>query len=219
MTIDELQQLPINKSIAYIVGLSLPLYKTIEICGVDYLYGCVNHNANMITQEDLAYHYKKVLELLNSELGVGKVLILANQNDDKNINSKKGFSILIEKNGHSDSECIQILLQKANEISHATVEFRKEFARACFDGRSSWDTTAHYISLDVDRDYSRQDKIVSIIESLGIEININRRELNHPKNDQVRVKKGSVLNFINRVGFYSRARQNLVLAGLRRIGR
>lgn len=33
MTIDELQQLPINKSIAYIVSLSLPLYKTIEICG------------------------------------------------------------------------------------------------------------------------------------------------------------------------------------------
>lgn len=189
MTIDELQQLPINKSIAYIVGLSLPLYKTIEICGVDYLYGSVNHNANMITQEDLAYHYNKVLELLNSELGVGKVLILANQNDDKNINSKKGFSILIEKNGHTDDGCIKILLQKTDEISRATDEFRKEFARACFDGRSSWDTTAHYISLDVDRDYARQDKIVGIINSLDIEININRRELNHPKNDQVRIKK------------------------------
>ncbi|HHX69055.1 MAG TPA: hypothetical protein GX708_13525 [Gallicola sp.] len=211
MDIKQLESSVLDNAVAYMVGLTFPLYKTILINGKEYIVGSVNHNSNMISHEDLASHYKIVLRLLAGK----NVKLLANQNEDQNISSKKGFSVLIEKTGVSNEECLQLLLNVTKKISRSSVDLKKEFARACFDGRSSWDTTAHYLSIDVDRDYNRQDAIIEIIESIGIEINVNRREINHQKNDQIRIKKNSIDKFMSEIGLYSFCRTKLINQGLK----
>lgn len=210
MDINQLKSIGLNPAVAYIVGLCYPLYKSIELNGIIYVVGCVNHNANMINQSDLAAHYQAVLQLFNNNFVNRQIKILSNQNSKKNISPKKGFSILIETGVNSDSQCLSIFKEIATNINSADMNIKKEFAKGCFDGRSSLDTTAHYLSIDVDRDYHRQDLIKQIIESCGIEININKREQNHKKNDQIRIKKNSVLDFINNVGLYSKCRLNLI---------
>lgn len=217
MDIQQFHNIELNPATAYITGLCFPLYKTISILHKTYIVGSINHNSNMINSSDLAEHYNSVLKLINMYFGVGKIKILSNQNDEQNISSKKGFSVLIEQNGKNDGECLKLLSEISTKILSSSIEIKKEFAKGCFDGRSSWDTTAHYLSLDVDRDYSRQDLIVKIIESLGIGININRRDINHPKNDQIRIKKDSVKKFISTIGLYSKCRTNLVENGINHI--
>lgn len=217
MDIKQFNSIELNPATAYITGLCFPLYKTISILHKPYIVGSVNHNSNMINSSDLAEHYNSVQKLINMNFGTGKIKLLSNQNDEQNISSKKGFSVLIEKNGEDDTECLKILGEISAKILASPTEIRKEFVKGCFDGRSSWDTTAHYLSLDVDRDYSRQDLIVKIIESLGIGININRRDINHPKNDQIRIKKDSIKKFISTIGLYSKCRLSLVENGIKHI--
>ena len=119
-------------------------------------------------------------------------------------------SVLIEKTDIPQWQCLRILTEKVNEIKNETVEIKKEFVKGCFDGRASWDTTAHYLAIDVDREYPRQDLIIEIIESLGIHLNINRRDKNHKKNDQIRIKPDTLPQFMSSIGLYSACRKNIV---------
>ena len=68
----------------------------------------------------------------------------------------------------------------------------------------------HFLALDTDRVYERQDLIKSIFEDLEIDLNVNRRELNHPKNDQIRLKPKSLARFMKEVGLYSKVRKQAV---------
>lgn len=213
MKLNELNNLKLNKAVAYIVGLSFPLFKTITIDNHHYMIGSVNHNPDKIDYADLSAHYLSILELFK-ECFCENIEILSNQNDKKNINLKTGFSILINIDGLTDEQSLQILSSITNKILKASEEIKKEFVKACFDGRSSWDTTAHYISLDVDRNYEKQDLIKTIIESFGIGVNINRRSIDHEKNDQIRIKKDSVEKFITNIGLYSICRMKIIQKGM-----
>lgn len=210
MNISELESCSINPAVAYILGLVYPLYKEKDILTKSFLVGAINHQPGMINDEDLAVHFKSVKDLFDKELGDSKVQITANQTDKYSVSSKAGFSILIEKTNVSKNECLEILDKKIQELKLSDIVNRIHFVRGCFDGRSSFDTTTHYISIDVDRDEIRQNQIEEIINSVGLDVNINRRGEGHPKNDQIRIQKNCGEKFMKTIGFYSKRRTDIV---------
>ena len=209
MTLLELDDIKLNQGIAYVLGLIYPLYKTgKDNNGNEFIKGCVNYNS--ISEEDLAEQFKIVINFLDSN-GLNKLDLKSNKQSDFSISPKKGFSVLIWKKSKSDNICLEVLTTKVKEIKDSSdKEIKKAFARGCFDGRSSFDTTMHFLALDTDRVYERQDLIKSIFEDLEIDLNLNRRELNHPKNDQIRLKPKSLARFMKEVGLYSKVRKQAV---------
>lgn len=213
MNINELENAQMNRAVAYALGLSYPLIKSKNVDGIDYIIGCVNHNPGKITDEDLANHFKAVSELFD-EYPVTKSIVIKDNQINK-IQPKRGFSILIEQNRLSEDKCIEIMDKRVDEIADSDKQIRIEFVKGCFDGRSSWDTTAHYLSIDVDRSEYRKEKIAKIIESLAIHVNVNNRGVGHPKNDQIRIRPDSMRYFLSTVGMYSTYRRQQVENGLR----
>ncbi|MEG1957813.1 MAG: hypothetical protein RR071_08775 [Lachnospiraceae bacterium] len=210
MNIYELEKCKMSCALAYALGLIFPLYKVKPLEGKEYILGSINHNSGKITQDEINQHYEKVFKLFKEDLGNEKIQINANKTNYYNLTNKEGFSILIEKLNVSKEDCVNILTEKTNEIKNSTEKIKAEFVKGCFDGRSSWDKTAHYLSIDVDRDYNKQDIIIEIIESVGIDINNNRRDINHEKNDQLRIKYESLPTFMSKIGFYSSCRNSIV---------
>lgn len=215
MNIRDIENVQMNRALAYALGLTYPLYKSKEINGKEYILGCVNHNPGKVTQDEINKHYRDVYQLFTDCMGRSALVIKTNKTQEYTISPKEGFSVMIETDGVSEQECLAILTQKVIEVKESSEEIKKEFVKGCFDGRSSWDTTAHYLSIDVDRVYERQNLIVEIIESLGIEINVNRRTYSHQKNDQIRIKRDSIRYFISNIGMYSACRMNHVENALR----
>lgn len=210
MDIRDLEECNINPAVAYILGLIYPLYKEKTILSKSFLVGAINHQPGMISDEDLAEHFKRVKDLFDKYLENNYVQISANQTNEYSVSPKAGFSILIEKTNATKDECLDILDDKIQDLKLCDDECRKHFVRGCFDGRSSFDTTTHYISVDVDRDELRQNQIEEIINSVGIDVNINRRGEGHPKNDQIRVQKNCGEKFMRIIGFYSKRRTDIV---------
>ena len=217
MNINELEKLQLNRGLAYTLGLIYPLYKEKKVKGKEYILGAVNHNSGKVTQDELNEHFKEVYDLLDTSMGDDAPQLSSNRTVDYVLTPKQGFTVLIEKTGVDTDKCLSILTQKVNEVKNSSKEIQKEFITGCFDGRSSWDTTAHFLSIDVDRDYQRQDLIVDIITNSGININVNRRDKDHKKNDQIRIKGVSVNDFMRRIGLYSACRKKQVENGLSKL--
>lgn len=214
MNVNELETASINCALAYTVGLMYPLIKIKELGGKNYILGSVNHNSNKITDEELAEHYDSVRALLEMYENTRNLQVVSNKSAKCIVQPKEGFTILLECGNCSEKECKEILTQIVKQIAKASNDIKKEFVKGCFDGRSSWDTTAHYLALDVDRDYDQQGLIESIVTSLGIKLNINNRGSNHSKNDQMRIKPESLRKYLNQIGFYSVRRKSDVTIGL-----
>lgn len=210
MHINELRYIEMNKAVAYTLGLIYPLYKEKTLNAKEYILGCVNHNAGKVTQDELNKHYIAVYKLFRECMESEAPEIKTNKTAEYTISPKEGFTVLIDKTGVSKEECLNILTEKVRKVKEASTEIKKEFVKGCFDGRASWDTTAHYLSIDVDREYERQDLVMEIMESLGIMLNNNRRDWNHKKNDQIRIKQDSLQKFMCNVGLYSSCRTNIV---------
>lgn len=210
MHISDLKSIKMNEALAYTLGLIFPLYKQIILKDKEYIVGSINHNYGKISQDELNEHFKKVNSLLSNYMGTSGPEIKTNKTPQYKISSKLGFSILVENTGTEEIICKNILKSKVQEIVNSSDSIKKEFIKGCFDGRSSWDTTAHYLSIDVDRDYDKQDLIENIIKSVEIDINVNRRDINHKKNDQIRIKQNSLKVFYNKIGLYSTYRMNLI---------
>ena len=197
----------ITPATAYIIGLSIPLYKEKLLVGENYIIGAVNHNANMITEEEIAIHFKSVNSLFEEYLPNSDDFLVYNQSPIYGtIQPKKGFSVIIEK----DVEIYSKLVEYAKQILNKPENIKVAFVKGCFDGRSSFDTSRHFLSIDVDRNHNVQKVIEDIINSLGITVNLNQREYNHPKNDQVRIVPQSLRRYMVKVGFYSERRRKIV---------
>ena len=210
MNIRELEKAEMNEALAYALGLIYPLYKEKKLNSKEYILGCVNHNPGKVTQNELNKHYLAVYKLFQTYMGNTAPMIKTNKTSEYSISTKEGFTVLIEKTGITKAECLEILTKKVKEIKVSSEDIKREFVKGCFDGRASWDTTAHYFSIDVDREYERQDLVTEIIECFGIEINKNRRAWEHKKNDQLRIKPDTLENFMSNVGMYSACRVNIV---------
>lgn len=210
MTITELKTAELNQGLAYTLGLIYPLYKTgQDKNGKSFIKGCVNYNT--VTEEDLAEHFKFVINFL-SENNLDNIDVKANKQADYSISPKKGFSILIWNENKTESECLKVLTQRVKDIKESNNdEIKKAFMRGCFDGRSSFDTTMHFLALDTDRVYERQDLIKSIFDDLDIDLNLNRRAPDHPKNDQIRLKPQSLSKYMIEVDLYSKVRKQAVI--------
>lgn len=208
MTITELEKTEINQGLSYVLGLIYPLYKTgIDNYRKSFIKGCVNYNS--ISEEDLAEHFKFVMNFLDS-FNVN-VDLKSNKQSDYSISPKKGFSVLIWKEYKSDSDCLKILFEKISLLKKSNDrKIKQAFAKGCFDGRSSFDTTMHFLALDTDRDYERQDLIKSIFDDLEIDLNLNRRDIDHPKNDQIRLKPKSLAKYMKEIGLFSKTRKEAV---------
>lgn len=197
----------INPATAYIIGLALPLYKEKRLRGEDYIIGAVNHNANMITEEEIALHFMSVNNLIDEYLQSADDCLVYNQSPIYGtIQPKKGFSVILEK----DIDIYSKLIESVTHILDKSEEIRVAFVKGCFDGRSSFDTSRHYLSIDVDRRHNLQEIIRDVINSLGISVNLNQREYNHPKNDQIRIEPQSLRKYIVKVGFYSERRRTII---------
>ncbi len=213
MKISHFFNLGINPATAYILGLCFPKTKIISIEGNTnkFILGSVNHNVNQITDGELNAHFISVSNLFNAYIQPEDKGLIQYNNSPKygRIQPKKGFSIVMEIDKPDYAER---LFNMVKQVVSEPDEIKSFFVRGCFDGRSSFDTSRYYLSVDVDRDYIRQDLIDSIIHSLdrNIHTNINRREKDHPKNDQIRIKKESLKLYCDKVGFYSICRRNIV---------
>lgn len=197
----------ITPATAYIIGLALPLYKEKLLRDRTYIIGAVNHNANMITEEEIALHFMSVNSLFEEYLPNADDSLIYNQSPIYGtIQPKKGFSVIIEK----DVDIYSNLVECSKQILYKPEDIRVAFVKGCFDGRSSFDTSRHYLSIDVDRDHDMQEIIKGIINSLGIFVNLNQREYDHPKNDQVRIEPHSLGKFMMKVGFYSERRRKII---------
>ena len=217
MNINELERQRINRGLAYTLGLIYPLYKEKKVKGKEFILGAVNHNSGKVSQDELNEHFKEVYNLLDDSMGDDAPQISSNRTVDYVLTPKQGFTVLIEKTGVNTDTCLSILTKKVTELKNSPSDIQKEFVTGCFDGRSSWDTTAHFLSVDVDRDYQRQDLIVDIITSFGINVNVNRRDKDHKKNDQIRIKGVSVNDFMHKIGLYSTCRKKQVENGLSKL--
>ena len=211
MKISEFINLGINPATAYILGLCFPLLKEKQLSGHPnyYILGAVNHNTGKITDEELNAHFFKVSELIGEYIpqGFGDILVYNNSPIYGRIQPKEGFSVIMEKDM---DEYYQELYNMVEMLKNNTENNKILFARGCFDGRSSFDTSRHYLSIDVDRDHQRQELIKEILQSLAIKINLNQREQNYDKNDQIRVEAKSIPYFYKKVGFYSLCRSNII---------
>lgn len=211
MKIKEIEK-EMTESIAYVVGMMYPLLKVGEIEGVRYVVGCVNHNKAYIENDEIIKHYQSVDSFMNKYDETKKIKIRPNKVTGKyTISIKEGFSILLDIDQLSEEDVLKIFERCLVKIKNSSDdEIKKKFVCGCFDGRSSFDKTACYLSIDVDRDHARQNMIKDVIESLNIKVNLNQRDLSHKKNDQVRIKKESIRLFMNKVGLFS-ARRDAIL--------
>lgn len=205
MKISELDTRNINVGIAYLIGLVYPLIKEVKYKGINHLAGQVNHQSNMITDAELTTHFKLIYDFLSTHIPEGFLLL---SNSENKLSKKKGFSILIENDivGNND-----ILNKMVEIIRKSDLEIKKYFVRGCFDGRSSYDKSSGYLSIDVDRDYSKQAIIKEIIASFDIDVNLNTRDYDHKKNDQIRIQRKSLKDFISKIGLFSLRRNKILL--------
>lgn len=215
MNIYELKNSQMNRALAYVLGLIYPLYKEKNLDAREYILGCVNHNSGKVTQDELNEHYREVYQLLKQCMKEKAPKLKTNKTVDYTISSKEGFTVLIEKTNVTKDVCMDILTQKVNEIETSDTYIKQEFVKGCFDGRASWDTTSRYLSIDVDRNYDRQNLVIKIITSLGIDLNVNRRDKNYKKNDQIRIKPDSLSIFMSNIGLYSACRKSIVDKAMR----
>ena len=210
MNISEFSKWDMDEAQAYVIGLIYPLFKHKNVNGKYYLIGSVNHNQNAITKDELDKHFLRVNSILKKSKSKVIPEIKANKSNGISISPKAGFSILVETLEYSEKDILDILDSKVEIISKDDSKIKKQFVIGCFDGRSSWDKTAKFLSIDVDRDLDRQSKIEKIITSLGIEVNINNRGEGHKKNDQIRIKSNSIEKFLIEIGLYSICRLNII---------
>lgn len=208
MNIYELEKHEMNLGLAYILGMIYPLYTTKKLNGKQYILGSVNHNT--VLQEEIDEHYLVIYNMLKNYIGENKIELKTNKCADYTISRKKGFSMLIENTNVPDEKCIEIMTKRVKEIKDSSDEVKIEFVKGCFDGRSSWDKKAYLLSVDVARNYEIQDLIQEIIKSLGIDFNVNRRSEDHPKHDQIRIKKNSIKYFMEKINLYSVCRRKII---------
>ncbi|WP_038102744.1 hypothetical protein, partial [Ureaplasma diversum] len=174
-------------------------------------------NSGMVSDDELASHFLLIIKLINKYMSMIKPEIKSNDSSEFQISSKDGFTILIEKTNVSTEKCIDILTNKVNSIKNSNEQIRAAFIRGCFDGRSSYDTTSNYLSIDVDRNYNKQNLIVEILKLSEIYVNLNRRDSNHKKNDQIRIKKESLDKLLNSIDMYSVRRKKTIIKFLKNI--
>lgn len=215
ISIDEIKVTNMTEGLSYVVGLCLPLYKEKEFNNKKYLIGSVNHNT--VNEENIAVHFKEILGLLKKS-NLNSICLLNNKNSTSfSISTKKGFSVLIENTNISKAESMEILITKFKEIINSSDECKKSFLRAIFDSRGSWDNSRHYFSVDVDRNHKLQSSIQSLFRSFDIEVELNQRAPDYPKNDQLRIRPRSVNVFLNKIGLYSIERKIILQKGIKEI--
>ena len=209
MKISDYFKMGINPATSYILGLSYPMLKIKQIRDDYYILGSVNHNPNMITDQEIAIHFMEVSNLLNQYISdpLDMILVYNNSPVYGKLQSKRGFSVVMQLDIDDYKERMEAMVV---DLQNASEECRIQFTRGCFDGRSSFDTTRHFLAIDVDRDHHRQDIIAAIVESLGIELNINRREPGYDKNDQIRILPQKLSRYMQKVGFYSARRHKII---------
>lgn len=197
MKMSELCGLPMDETKAYLLGLCFPLFRETKFKDKRVILGCVNHNK--ASDELISIHYSRLFDLLKENGFHERIQILENKTLGI---KKKGFTVVIE----SDDNAQKLMDEVVSNLVNENKNIREHFIKGCFDGRSSYDKTLMCLSVDVDRDETKQDLIYGVGLSLGFGFNLNRRAKDHEKNDQVRVRRTDLKKFLNNIGFLSEIR-------------
>lgn len=198
-----------GKATAYIMGLIFTRIDLGHIVNSSTIYclGQISHNSNMATRDQIISHQISLTELIEKD-GYTTVGLIEQNDNIKIIKSnsssrksgKKGFCLVLKiddstiqpyKNGNN-IEYLKLkeqlhtdLMYKISTITNNVLPY---FIAGTIDGRSSYDTTAGYISIDIDRNYDRQREIEKLLNMVGIKFNINTRgnRVDVSKADQLR---------------------------------
>lgn len=206
ITLEEINALDpndITPLISYAVGLCFFQLKVCEIDQQKYVVGGINHNPQNVTKKEIFEHYN-ALRLFQEQDDKYFFKILANQKKVVNIESKEeqqlsaksGFTMLIPYT-NTNSDEIDYIYKLILSISTKLLKLNNlspYFLGGLFDGRSSYDKTAHFITTDYSDKYKSKDfdNIVDKLIVLGVNdklININVRKPGIKKANQFRIKK------------------------------
>lgn len=216
-----------SNSKAYILGL---LFTRIDIgiktdSNKNYLIGQIAHNPNMVTNNDIMGHLMNLSELLLKDNIDINNLTIFNDNikivsDDINKgrrSGKKGFVVGFEID--IDNENLERIKNKINtDLMELVKEIPDEHINyllaGTIDGRSSYDTTLGFISIDINRDYAKQELIRKTISKKNIGIQINARDKNHKKADQLRYSPDYIQNILDTIPLLSNARIKKIRSAL-----
>ncbi len=220
----DIQNVGWNSGKAYILGL---VYPKLSIAKIEddldgyYLVGLVSHNANQIDETELTSHFLNVTKLIG-ESELNKSILLRNIKDFKLMNrrskvfrrsGKSGFGVLLKiKTINSDlDDFLNDINDTLNEIIKTIPsDYIDWFIAGTIDGRSSYDTTTNYIALDIDRDYEKQDILERILERSKYKYNLNKRDLYHEKEDQLRYDGSERERIINKIPLLSECRKKKI---------
>lgn len=199
----------LNPSAAYVIGLLLcdeQFYHN----GRRFWQASIRHNPRQATTEELQQHLEQV-RLIVQELGLANSFNLIPFYKQRNINivkysaGKIGIIGAIEQLIQEYN--IENLLQDITQpLLNSNNEIKRAFLVGVFDGRSSYDKTAKFISLDFNND-SVCELLLTILNDLNVIYNTNysrdRIAGGAPRSNQLRIKH---LIYLSSIGLISPVR-------------
>jgi len=204
---------------AYVLGLIMA-NERFNVNNKVYWQASIRHNPKQVEDIDLQAHLKSIQNIC-SVLGIDNNFQLIEYYKQRNINiekysaGKRGIIGAIQETskGYTITDLI-------NDIKEALLlskpPIRQAFLVGVFDGRSSYDKTAKFISLDCDSDEIAKF-LSEILKSLEIPYNMNlsrdRKSGGKPRKSQLRIKN---LIFLERIGYISPFRFNKAVSAIDR---
>ena len=128
---------------------------------------------------------------------------------------KHGFGVLLKIINSDLDDFLNDINNDLNEIMKTIPsDYIDYFIAGTIDGRSSYDKTTNYIALDIDRDYEKQDILERTLEKSKYKYNLNKRSLDHKKEDQLRYDGSERERIINQIPLLSECRKNKIKESL-----
>ena len=201
----------INHSAGYILGLLINNEKFFnQYNNITYWQASIRHNPKQVTINELESHLNLIRKIAQ-KVGMDtqfNVVDFYKQRDIKiqKFNAGKqgiiGAITQIEPNYEFNKFISDIKVPLLN----SPIEIKKAFLCGVFDGRSSYDKTAKFISLDFEGE-DVGELLCQLFESLGVKYNSNysreRKQGGKPRKNQIRIKH---IPFLTEIGFISPAR-------------
>ncbi|MET3682930.1 hypothetical protein ABID56_001020 [Alkalibacillus flavidus] len=200
----------LTENTAYFLGLLLA-DESIALEGRTHWIAPVRHNPKKYDMTSLEHHYYLV-KSLSEQIGKENKTFFIDYFKSIGVKFSKfnagkyGFVTLFEQteDEYTLEKLVDDIFQPLKNSSHTVLQ---AFLVGCFDGRSSYDKTYKFISLDI-QNQNLFNLIAELISRLGIKANLNNshnaRKRNNsgstPRAGQIRIKSHE---YLENIGFIS----------------
>lgn len=209
---------------AYFLGL-LMADEQIIINGERYWIAPVRHNPKQYDDVELEQHYS-IVKALGEDLNKSGLTHFISYYKNRGVtfekfNAGKNGFVTLFKQLKADYSLDELIGDIQEGLRNSSGQVKRAFLVGVFDGRSSYDKTYKFISLDIEN-----DKLVVLLDNLfsdlGITTNVNslysaRKRDNpnaKPRKPQIRIK---YLDFLKKVGYISPIRFSKSTVELRNV--